>query len=368
MGSSGLGSTGSSLVGGGGGGGGGGDFSLVLEKLVPAGSHVKKGDVVAAFDRQFMLLRLDDYKARVIQAEASLKKLKADLDVTRNAHVQSIASAKATLDKGNLDMKTLPVLSDMDAERTRLAVEEGQVKYKQVASEARLLEISLASQVRNAEIELQQTQLELKRAEANIDRMVLKAPIDGLAVMQSVRRGGELAQVQEGDQLYPGMMFLSIVDPRSMVVDASVNQADVERLRIGAKAKIHFDAYPDLILTGRVYSLGSVAKQGGQRADWVKEIPVRLKIDNLDSRVIPDLSVSADIVIESETEHAAIVPLAAIFQDTPGQPYVFVQTPAGWKRQSVELGTVTNIRAAVRTGLQPKEVVALDRPPASKTK
>src|SRR5664279_2370561 len=46
-----------------GGGGGGGDFSLVLLKLAKPGIHVKSGDVVAEFDPQNQLQRLDDYKA-----------------------------------------------------------------------------------------------------------------------------------------------------------------------------------------------------------------------------------------------------------------------------------------------------------------
>jgi HlyD family secretion protein len=335
---------------------------LILQKAAKPGAHVKKGEVVAEFDRQYMLLRLDDYRSSVVQAEASLRKLKADLDVTRKAHDQSIAKAKATLDKAQLDMKTLPVLSDMDAVRTKLAVEEAQQKYKEVVDETRLVEISLASQIRNSEIEVEQTKIELRRSEANAERMLLKSPLDGITVMQIIPRGGTLAQVQEGDQLYPGMMFMTIVDPRSMVVSATVNQADIERLRIGARARVRFDAYPDLELPARVYSVGGIAKPGGQRAAFVKEIPIKLKLEKMDSRVIPDLSVAVDVVVESETRQGSVAPLNAIFRDSPSQPFVFVQTAEGWTKRPVELGVVSNTHAAVRSGLKPNEIVALDRP------
>lgn len=350
--------------GGGGGFGGGGDFGLVLQKAAKPGSMVKKGESVAEFDRQFQLLRLDDYRASVTLAEAALTKLKADLEVTRKNHEQSIAQAKATLDKARLDMKTLPVLSEMDATRIKLAVEQAEAQYKQVQSERRLMTISLNSQIRNSEIELSQAKLELKRAEANVDRMVLKAPIDGLAVMQIIPRGSDLAQVQEGDQLFPGMMFMTIVDPSSMVINAVVNQVDVERLRMGAKARVRFDAYPDLVLPAHVVSVGGIPRTGGQRANYVKEIPIRLKLDAMDPRVIPDLSVNVGVIVESETEQASIVPLGAIFEDTPGQPYVFVKEGAAWVRRSVELGLSNYILTSVRSGLKPNEVVALERPPA----
>jgi HlyD family secretion protein len=198
--------------------------------------------------------------------------------------------------------------------------------------------------------------------------MLVKAPIDGTTVAQTIIRGGDLAQVQQGDQLRPGMMFMTVVDTRSMVVSATVNQADVERLRIGARARVRFDAYPDLELPARVYSVGGIAKPGGQRATYVKEIPIRLKLDRTDPRVIPDLSVSADVVIESEAQQASVVPLGSVFRDDSGQPFVFLQTPAGFDRRPVQLGVVNYTHAAVRSGLKANEVVALDRPPSSESR
>lgn len=365
MGSDGLGSTASSLPpSGGGGGGGGSDFLTVLQKVVKPGSHVKKGDVVAEFDRQYMLLRLDDYNASVIQTKASLLKLKADLAITRHAHEQSIEKAKGVLDKARLDMKTLPVLSAIDAERTKLAVQDAEARYKELVSEAKLVETSLGSQIRNAELSLQQTEIELKRAQANADRMIVKAPIDGLTVMQTIPRGGDISPIQEGDQLYSGIFFMSIVDTRSMVINAVVNQADVERMRIGARARVRFDAYPDLELPARVYSVGGVAKPGGMRANFVKEIPIKLKLDRVEPRVIPDLSVSADVVIDSRDDRVEIAPRAAVFTDGPEQgPFVFVQTPAGWTRREVQLGLANNISVEIRSGLKSGDTVAMERPP-----
>jgi multidrug resistance efflux pump len=140
----------------------------------------------------------------------------------------------------------VPVLSAIDAERVKLAAEEADARYKQLLAEVKFVEIGQQSQLKNAELEFQQAQVELKRSEANADRMLIKAPIDGLVVMQKTRRGSELAQIQPGDQLMPGMMFMQIVDLSSMVINATVNQVDVDNLRLGQKAHVRFDAYPDL--------------------------------------------------------------------------------------------------------------------------
>ena len=62
-------------------GGGMSDFHLVLQRLVPPGSQVRKGDEVASFDRQHMLLRLDDFQANVFQHERYQNILYAQLEV-----------------------------------------------------------------------------------------------------------------------------------------------------------------------------------------------------------------------------------------------------------------------------------------------
>jgi multidrug resistance efflux pump len=344
-------------------GGGGGEFGLTLQDAVKPGSMVKKGDVVAEFDRQYMLTRLDDYRASVAQMEASVRKLQAELEVEKKAHEQTIGVAKATLDKALLDIKTIPVMGKIDSEKLKLAAEEAEARYKQLLSEVKFVEVGQRAQLRNAEIELQQSRIELKRAEANADRMMLKAPIGGLVVMQNVFRSGEMAQIQPGDSLYSGMMFMQIVDPSSMIVTATVNQADVDSLRIGAKANMRFDAYPELELPGHVFSVAAVTRPGGARANYVKEIPVVIKIDKIDPRVIPDLSVSVDVEVERE-ENTTFAPVAAVFKDTAADaPYVFVRNGNTWEQREVQLGIASNIHVSIRSGLRPGEVVATELPP-----
>lgn len=373
-GGSGPGAIGSASSGGGGGGssrggGGGSEFSLVLQDAAKPGAIVKKGEPVAEFDRQYMLTRLDDYRASVIQTEASFKKLQAELNVAAKAHRQTIDAAKGDLDKAKLTMKTAPVMGAIETERAKLALEEAQARYDQLLKEVKFMEESLRAETKAAEIELQQGRLELRRAEANAERMVLKAPIDGMVVMQNMFRGSEFDQVKVGDQLFPGFPFMQIVDARSMVVNANINQVDVERLRIGMKATVRFDAFPDLKLPARVHAIGTVAKSSRYRPDWIKEMAVVLKLDATDPRVIPDLSVSADIVVDS-AENTTMIPREAV-QYSPasgGQPaeqFVWVRNGPVWDRRKIVLGVSNATTVGVISGVQPGEIVALETPPKS---
>ncbi|MBZ5617947.1 MAG: HlyD family efflux transporter periplasmic adaptor subunit [Acidobacteriia bacterium] len=351
---------------GGGGGGGnpgggmGGDFTLILLHLAKAGIHVKAGDVVAEFDPQFQLQRLDDYKDSVVQLENSIKKMTANLAATKEAHDQTVRSSKADWDKALLDLQTADVRSKIDAEKYKLAVEEAELKYKQLVFESSLLDESQRAAIRASELNRDQSKIELSRAEINVQRMTVKSPMDGIVVMASIVRNGEFGQIREGDQVNAGQPFVTIVDPSSMVLNATVNQVDAERLRLGMKATVRLDAYNDVALPGSLLGIGAMSKTSTFRASYVGEIPIRIKIEKSDPRLIPDLTGSAEVVMKSE-RNTVVAPLESVFVESGGS-FVFLQGPEGWLKRKVDLGLSSFTAVAIRSGLQKGDVVALQRP------
>jgi HlyD family secretion protein len=337
-----------------------GDFSLVLMKLAKPGVHVKSGEVVAEFDPQNQLQRLDDYKDSAVQQENMVKKMLANLAAVKEAHDQSVRAAKANWEKAVLDLKTADVRSAIDAEKFKLAVEENDATYKQLLAEADLVDASQIAQIRVSQLNRDQSKIEVARADANVKKMTVKAPMDGIVVMQSIVRNGEFGQIREGDQVAAGQPFVQIVDPTSMVLNATVNQVDAEKLRLGMKSVVHLDAYPDIELPGTLVGIGAMAKASTFRARYVGEIPIRIKLEKTDSRVIPDLTGSAEIILDAE-RNTTIAPLASVFAEEGG-PYIFVQGPEGWIRKKVELGLRSYTMVAIRSGLQKGDVVALQRP------
>lgn len=372
MGTSGLGTTSASLPGGSSGPPGGssrrrGDFHLVLQKLAPPGSKVIKGDVIAEFDRQYMLTRLDDYQASVAQHEANIKKNKADIEVSRKAFEESVKVAQGDLEKAQLDVRATPVLSAIQGESLKLSLEEAQAAHRARLAETKYIKASEEADLRYAGLDLREAKVELRRARTNVDKLLVKAPISGMTIMMNTFRNGELGQVREGDVLWRGQSFMQVVDIRSMVVNAKVNQVDVQKLRIGMKARARFDAFPELKLPARIYSIGTVAKAARFRREYVTEVPVTLKLERTDPRIIPDLSVRVEVILERQPE-ATVAPLGAVFRDADGNPRVYVREPSGWRIRPVKLGMHNYLAVAVRSGLRPGEEVALDLPSGSAVK
>ena len=188
----------------------------------------------------------------------------------------------------------------------------------------------------------------------------MKASMGGLVVMKPIYRNGEQGQVQIGDQISPGQLFMRIVDLSEMELQATINQTESELVRIGQRATVHFDAYPDLMLKGKVTAVGSLAA-GGRRVNYyIRRIPVRIALEGTDPRVIPDSSASADVVV-GEQGDSIIVPRQAVVEGD-GKSVVYVKRAGSFLAREVEIGMYSNTEAAVISGLEAGDEVALERP------
>lgn len=278
--------------------GGGNDFNLVLLSLAKAGTRVKAGDIVAQFDPQNQLLRLDDYRDAVLRMDNQVKSGTAALASTVETQAQSVRSAEADWEKAKLDQQTAPVLTEIDVEKLKLAVAEAEETYRELAQQTDSVKESQRAQIRILAFNLEQAKIEQRRAQANVEKMTVHTPIAGFIVMASIVRNGEYGQVREGDQIFAGQPFVSVVDPSSMVLNAMLNQVDAERLRIGMKATVRLDAYPGIDFPGVVSGIGAMAVTSTFRANYVGEVPVRVRITGEDPRLLPDLTGSAEIALD----------------------------------------------------------------------
>jgi HlyD family secretion protein len=339
--------------------GGASDFNLVLETLPASGSRVNPGDILASFDPVNMENRFDDFRAERAGQEATLETTKALLDLERTTHEQKIRAMKGTMDKAALDLKTAPVRSKLQTETFRLNLQQAQMEYDALRAETKYMDQSEQAQIRVAELDVRDAEIGLTRARANLDRMQIRSPFAGIVVVQDLIRGGERSRIRVGDQLRPGQPFLMVADPRSMIVTAYVNQVDAEKLRVGAHARVGFEAFPGLTLPARIYSVSPLARSVGRRGTYVAEVPVYLRLQRLDPRLIPSLTVHADVILD-QAQNQTIIPRAAVLRDEQdGSPYALVKSGDNWQKRDIELGLSNNTEVAVTSGLSEGDVVSL---------
>jgi multidrug efflux pump subunit AcrA (membrane-fusion protein) len=334
--------------------------ALILIGLAKSGVMVKKGEVVAQIDAQSTKDHVDDLNSLIIQAEGDVRKRKADQAIEAENLQQNVRRAKSALDKAKLDFAAKEIRTSIDQEILKLSVEEAESTYKELLQEVQIQKSAHASEIRILELTRDRHTRHRDRHKNDIEKFTIYAPMPGLVVMQSLQRGGDTAQVQLGDQVSPGQPFMKIVDTSSMQVQAALNQVESEEIRLGQRAEVHFDAFPDLLLKGHVYSIGALAAAGWRQSYFIRNVPVNIAIDSSDPRLIPDLSASGDITI-SGTDNALTIPQEAVFNED-GKPTVYVKQAGLFQARAVELGGRNNTQFVVRSGLAAGDEIALQKP------
>jgi HlyD family secretion protein len=335
---------------------------LVLISLASNGKMVKEGDVVAEIDGQSVKDHLDDVEAMVDQTDLELSRVRAQQQSRREAMEQSVRVAKAQWEKAQQDVRALAVRTEIQREQLKLSLEEAQANYAEVQSELELLNQRQAAEWRIAEIAQESQVRHRNRHRADLERFTVRAPRQGQVILRSLYRNGEQQQVRLGDEVYPGMVFMKVVDLSSMRVEGSINQSDSELVRLGQKAVVRFDAYPGILLDGTVEAVGMMASYNRRPNYYVRGVPVRIALENTDPRVIPDLTANADVVIGQEDD-TVLIPRDAV-QESGGKSIVLVKEGEGVVPREVSLGGYSNTQVSVLSGLREGDQVAVhaDKP------
>jgi len=336
--------------------GGGG---MVVLKLVASGSWIKKGEVVAEFDSQSMKDHLDDTIAGLRDKENDLKKRKVEQELDMENLQQSLRQAKAALDKAKLDQKTTEIRTDIDREMLKLAVEEADAAYKELLTDVPQKVASQKADMRMLEIGKIMEDQHVSRHEDDLVRVVIRAPMDGMVVVQTINRpGGDQVSLAVGDRVGPGQPVAKIIDPATMQVEGTINQSESSTFRIGQEAAIGLDAFPGQQYKGKVYSIGALAVAGGRSQYYIRSVPVRVQITNVDKKLIPDLSASADVLLMRESS-VLVAPASAVERDG-NQDVIYVKIASGFEKRAVKLGSNNGTQVAVLEGLKDGDVVRVN--------
>ncbi len=358
--------------GGGGGGGGGSSSSLTIATLAEAGSMVEAGEVVAEFESKRVIDILDTYRSMLAQTRRRTASRTASLisaaAVLEQRHKQALADA----DKAKLDLRSAEVRSRIQAEILALMVEQTDAAARQLTEELRLSRLADRAERRVAEIDVEREERRLDRSETDLEKMRMKTPVDGLVVIEPMFQRDGFSQASAGDTVNPGATFLRIVDLSDMALYADVNQADAQAIVLGAPASIRLDAYPDVAFEGRVSAVGAMASagqssgggggRGGRRGSsggsgaWVRQVSVKVQITSEDERIMPDLSASADLVLESR-DSSIVIPRSAL-ASVDGRQVVWVEEDGLFSEREVVVDRLSDIEAVVASGLREGELIA----------
>jgi HlyD family secretion protein len=268
--------------------------TLTIVKMVASGSHVKQGDLLVEFDRQAQLKDFIDKKAESDDQNGKVMEAQAAEMAAKSKDETELEQAETALSKAELEMQKVELMSRIDAEKARETLDEARATLAQLKETFDLKRKAALAAIRVLEIQRDRTREIMMHAQINASLMQIRSPIDGIVVLNTIWKQGNMGEVQEGDQIRPGVPFMQVVDPSMMEVHVSVNQEDLAKLAIGQAAQVHLDAYPDIVLQGQLQSIDPMGKPG-DFSSRMRNFSATFSVKGSDVRLMPDLSAAVDI-------------------------------------------------------------------------
>jgi multidrug efflux pump subunit AcrA (membrane-fusion protein) len=326
--------------------------------IAEPGSAVTEGDPVVVFSDAEIVLDEDDARRRVGLGDLRIEASVRDFD-TDELHLHNQLEVLAL----ERDMaETFAPSDELIFSRNEILEAAIDLEYLGTESDYLERETGKLEERRRAELELlslqrQTHQLKLEQLEEAEGSLVVRAPHDGIFLLDDDWDEGDL---QPGCRVHPFWSLGELPDLSRMQAKVWVHESEAGSLEPGMEARLTLDMAPGRDFPATVASMAGVAA-AIDADNPAKYFEVLLDVEGSDSELLrPRHRVEATIFV-ARLEDAMAVPNQAVFQEDE-TTYVYVEDGGSFRRTEVEVGLRGPSRTVIAGGIEPGEVVALVRP------
>ncbi len=307
----------------------------IKELYADFNSVVRQGQVVARIDPATFEAKVrqaradvDSAKATVLNQQAQVERAQADVGNARSSLAEGkaqTARAQVTVAdtnrdlgrKGELFQRALIPKSEYDTAQAAYdaavtMLDAARAKEESLAGAI----VSAQAQLRVAEAMLQASRAQVEQKEAalhqtrlDLEYTTIRAPVDGVVVSRAVDVGQTVAA-----SLAAPTLFTIAKDLTKMQVEASVDEADIGRVRVDGPAKFTVDAFPGETFKGRIVQV----RKAAQIVQSVVTYTVVVGVDNPDGKLLPGLTANVKLIV-ADKPSVLKVPNAALRFRPPGE-------------------------------------------------
>jgi HlyD family secretion protein len=301
-----------------------------IEKLfVNEGGWIEKGQPFLRLEQNVFVADRDQWAAQLRSAETAVRR-------------QEVALADAA----------------SKLRRAQLLYNGGSFTAEQLEN-AQLAERSARLQLEEAKDLVSQDRANLLRAQTDLGKTVIYAPISGQVIALSAKEG---EVVVSGTMNNAASVIGTIADMSEVLAEVDVDETEIVQVQPGQRAELKVDALPKRVYHGKVTEVGSSGYNRSSQPD-VTFFKVKVLLDDSDRHLRSGMSVRAEIETQAD-KGALVVPIQAVVERPPlgasgGDEVKVVFVVAGGKahQRKVDSGISDETRVEVLAGLRPGEQV-----------
>jgi membrane fusion protein (multidrug efflux system) len=283
----------------------------ITHVAIVEGQHVNSGDELFTLDREPYRFALQQAQAKLDTARSNYDKLKTGLASLTT--LADLAAKNVALKRRDVDRKTKLLSTQAGTQADVDTAAAGMVTAQLQAQFAKQqLDSTLAQLLGKADLPLEQfpeyaqAKAALDSAQRDYNLTIVRAPISGTAT--------QVDNIQLGRFVAAGSPILSVIDDQAPWVDANPKETDITYLRVGQKATLDVDSFPDHTFKGTVVAVSpgtgaqfSILPPQNATGNWVKvvqRVPVRIALDKDETTRL--LRSGMSVVVEIDTGHSRI--------------------------------------------------------------
>ena len=336
-------------------------YQTKISTLVPEGTVVKEGDVVAELDRSGIAAKLAEVSLALQKAQAQYTQ--AQLDSTLN-----LATAREEIKTQELSLEEKRLAKEQAAYESPSVNRQVEIDYEKATRQLAQTKTNYTTKTQQAVAKMAEVGADLQRQKNKLQSIqevmgafTIKAPSPGMVIYVKEWNGkkkGIGSQVSAWDPT-----VATLPDLGQMESLTYVNEIDVRKIAAGQKVTISLDSDPTKKLPGTVMAVANVGEQR-PNAD-AKVFEVKILLAQADTTLRPGMTTS-NAVETNLVKNALYVPLEAVAVEGT-TPFVYKRDGSSVTKQQVETGLANENEIVIAKGVDKDDRVMLT-PPSDKDK
>jgi hypothetical protein len=334
-----------------------GAYQMKISSIVPEGSLVKAGDVVAELDRSTVAARATEVALALQKAEAQFEQAMLDSTLNLSTARENIRSMELGLEERRLakeqavyEAPTVRRQAEIDYEKAERALAQAKTDYKTKTEQAQ-------AKMREVGADAQRQRNLLAVVQDVMAGFSIRAPAPGMVIYVKEWNGRKRttgSQVSSWDNA-----VATLPDLTSMESVTYVNEIDIRKIAVGQPVALTLDSDPSKKLSGTVTAVANVGEQRPNQDAKVFEVKVR--VVESDTTLRPGMTTGN--AIETYTADSVLfIPLEAV-NGADGVAFVYKENGGGIVKQQIVTGAMNDDEVIVLQGLAEDDRVLLAPPP-----
>lgn len=327
-----------------------------ITTIVPEGTVVKEGDVVAELDRSPIAAKLADVTLALTKAQAVHEQAMLDSTLNLSKAREEMRTMELTMEEKRIGQEQAKFESpsvrrqaDIDLEKATRALAQAKLDYATRTEQAK-------AKMREVGADFDRQKNKLKIVQDVMANFTILAPADGMVIYVKEWNGKKKTA---GSQVSPWEPTIATLpDMNQMESITYVNEIDVRKVAKGQPVTITLDADPTKKLKGTVVAVANVGEQR-PNAD-AKVFEVKVTVEQADTTLRPGMTTGNGVQTFLQKD-ALSVPLEALVSDS-GVSYVYKRSGSRTVKQQVLTGAINDNEVIIVRGLAANDRVLLSPP------